>query len=148
RNGFRLSLFGFDPERDYRAITHELMGRRINRTDPANSLLLLKALGAVEHGGGRRFGPGSWQYRLLYDWIPAAAPWKPGSGEVENLTLAPPDLAFRAVGQVQKLKVIAQCADKSEEDVTPLCDIRINDAAVAEMASLGEIKALRAGDTA
>ncbi|MFL5241499.1 MAG: DUF1549 and DUF1553 domain-containing protein [Gemmataceae bacterium] len=148
RNGFRLSLFGYDPEKDFRAITHDLMGRRINTADPENSLLLLKAMGAVEHGGGRRFGRGSWQYQLLHDWIAAGAPWTKGSGEVKELRLAPPELAFSATGQTEKLKVIARFADGSEEDVTLLCDFRINDDGVAELGDSGTVKAVRAGDTA
>src|SRR5947209_20244187 len=56
KGGFRLSLFGYDPEKDYFAITHDSLGRRINSADADHSLLLLKATGQVEHGGGVRFG--------------------------------------------------------------------------------------------
>src|SRR5437016_13461820 len=55
RGGFRLSLFGYDPEKDYFALTREGLGRRINRADPDRSLILLKATGQIDHGGGRRF---------------------------------------------------------------------------------------------
>src|SRR5437899_6140775 len=55
KGGFRLSLFGYEPDRDYEALTHDARGRRINPADPDGSLLLLKATGAVEHGGLRRF---------------------------------------------------------------------------------------------
>src|SRR5437899_340760 len=34
KGGFRLSLFGYDPEMDYVALTRDNQGRRINRTDP------------------------------------------------------------------------------------------------------------------
>src|SRR5438067_3346676 len=61
RGGFRLSLFGYDPDKDYLALTREALGRRVNLSDPDDSLLLLKATGAVAHGGGRRFGRDSWQ---------------------------------------------------------------------------------------
>src|SRR3954471_18165862 len=50
KNGFRLSLFGYDPARDYTALTRDAMGRRLDPVDPDRSLLLLKAVGAVEHG--------------------------------------------------------------------------------------------------
>src|SRR5205823_5656362 len=56
KGGFRLSLFGYDPEKDYFALTRENLGRRIDRVDPERSLLLLKPTGQVEHGGGLRFG--------------------------------------------------------------------------------------------
>ena len=47
KGGFRLSLFGYEPERDYLAITRDVLGRRINTDDPDRSLLLLKATGQM-----------------------------------------------------------------------------------------------------
>src|SRR5437762_280532 len=67
KGGFRLSLFGYEPEKDFDAITRGGQGRRINIVDPDNSLLLLKATGQVEHGGGARFGKSSWQYSVMRD---------------------------------------------------------------------------------
>ncbi len=55
QNGFHLSLFGYDPEGDYLAISRDAAGRRIDRMDPESSLLLQKATGLVSHGGGLRF---------------------------------------------------------------------------------------------
>src|SRR6476620_6111256 len=51
KNGFRLSLFGFDPDKDYAALTREIQGRRIDLISPDNSLLLRKATGAIPHEG-------------------------------------------------------------------------------------------------
>src|SRR5579864_8306378 len=65
KGGFRLSLFGYEPSRDYWAVTRDNFGRRINASDPDNSLLLLKATGQMEHGGGVRFNKASWQYKVL-----------------------------------------------------------------------------------
>ncbi|HEV3236379.1 MAG TPA: DUF1549 and DUF1553 domain-containing protein [Gemmataceae bacterium] len=148
RNGFRLSLFGFDPERDYRAITRDGMGRRINLVDPDKSLLLQKALGIVEHGGGRRFGRDSWQYRLVYDWIADGALWVKGSGDIKSLSVNPPEVAFLKPGQSRTIQIMAKFADGTEKDVTLLCDTRVNDDAIAEIANSGVITARRAGDTA
>ena len=69
KGGFRLSLFGYDPAKDYTALTRDIMGRRLNPVDPDRSLFLLKATGQIEHGGGRRFTRDSWQYQLFRDWI-------------------------------------------------------------------------------
>src|SRR5689334_18979998 len=55
QDGFRLSLFGYDPDGDYFRITREMPTRRINLAQPLESLLLLKATGAVPHTGGTRF---------------------------------------------------------------------------------------------
>src|SRR5204862_3290241 len=65
KGGLRLSLFGYDLEKDYYALTREGLARRINPVDPDSSLLLLKATGQVAHAGGVRFGKGSWQYQIF-----------------------------------------------------------------------------------
>jgi len=148
RGGFRLSLFGFDPDKDYVALTREVLGRRIDPTDPDNSLLLLKATGAVPHGGGRRFSRDSWPYQVFRDWIAAGAPWDKGSGAVKAIAVNPPEYALSRPGESGQLVVKATFADGSNEDITPFCDFRTNDDAVAEVSSLGQVKGLRAGDTA
>src|SRR6516165_1400698 len=42
RGGLRFSLFGHDANRDYLALTHDALGRRVNLADPDASLVLLK----------------------------------------------------------------------------------------------------------
>src|SRR6476659_5069681 len=58
QNGFRLSLFGADPPGDHERLMREFGGRRINLADPTASLLLRKAAGQAEHGGGVRMQTG------------------------------------------------------------------------------------------
>ncbi|HXG11908.1 MAG TPA: DUF1549 domain-containing protein [Gemmataceae bacterium] len=147
KGGFRLSLFGYDPDKDYFAITRDMQGRRLDPTNPDNSLLLLKATGQIEHGGGMRFSKGSWQYQLFREWIAAGAPHKPGSGAISAITIDPPELAFTKPGQSRQLVVKARFADGSEENITALCDFRVNDDAVAEVTGLGQVTGLRPGDT-
>src|SRR5204862_4717507 len=53
KDGFRLSLFGFDPDGDHYRLCRELNGRRINLALPAESLLIEKACGKVPHTGGK-----------------------------------------------------------------------------------------------
>ncbi|HKI35329.1 MAG TPA: DUF1549 domain-containing protein [Gemmataceae bacterium] len=148
KGGFRLSLFGYDPEKDYVALTREALGRRVNPADPDSNLLLLKATGAVPHGGGRRFGRESWQYQVFREWIVAGAAWTRGSGAVKSVAVDPPEHAFTRPGETGQLRVLATFADGSQEDVTPFCEHRINDDAVAEVNNVGQVKGLRAGDTA
>jgi hypothetical protein len=148
KNGFRLSLFGYDPEKDYIALTRDVEGRRINLRDPDGSLLLLKATGNVNHGGGPRFSKDSWQYKLLREWIADGAKWSKGSGEVKAITVTPTEHAFTGPEQSGQVKVKATFADGTEEDITLLCDFRVNDDAVAEVTPLGQVKSLRPGDTA
>ena len=71
KNGFKLSLRGYDPEADYFTITRQARGRRIAPDDPARSLLLLKPTGTLPHKGGVRFEVDSPDYRVLLDWIAA-----------------------------------------------------------------------------
>ncbi|MCS6850359.1 MAG: PSD1 and planctomycete cytochrome C domain-containing protein [Gemmataceae bacterium] len=148
KGGFRLSLFGYDPEKDYYALTREVLGRRINPVDPDNSLILLKATGQVEHGGGRRIGKDSWQYQVFKEWIRAGAPWKKGSGAVAVIRMTPTEHAFRKPGDKGQLTIKATFADGTEEDITPFCDFRVQDDAVAEVSQLGLVSARQAGDTA
>src|SRR6478735_8955058 len=75
QNGFKLSLFGFDPEYDFAAIVHEGHGRRISPASPADSLLLRKATAQVAHGGGVRFTADSDAYKLLRRWIEEGTAW-------------------------------------------------------------------------
>jgi hypothetical protein len=68
QNGFKLSLFGFDPSIDYDALVKEGRGRRINATAPEASLFLAKAAGLVPHGGGRRWKPDDEAYQIVLRW--------------------------------------------------------------------------------
>src|SRR3954471_548498 len=74
QNGFKLSVFGFDPPADYRAITMEGRGRRVFPSSAEKSLLLLKVSGAKPHGGGVRIPPDRPEYETLRRWIAAGLP--------------------------------------------------------------------------
>ena len=74
RGNFALSLFGSDPDRDYRSIVHEYQGRRIVVADPESSLLLAKPTGGVAHGGNELFDTDSNSAQLLTRWIARGAP--------------------------------------------------------------------------
>ena len=52
-NGFRLSLFGVDAKADHASLLKEYGGRRVNLADVDASVLLLKPLGEISHGGGK-----------------------------------------------------------------------------------------------
>ncbi|MEO2090122.1 MAG: hypothetical protein ABGY75_11575, partial [Gemmataceae bacterium] len=93
KNGFRLSLFGYEPNLDHGWITKDTLGRRVNTASPDDSLLLLKAAGRMPHDGGMRFGKDSWQYQIFRRWIADGAKHTPGSGEIKVLTISPPDFA-------------------------------------------------------
>src|ERR1700749_4077930 len=69
QNGFRLSVFGFDPDADYVALTQESRGRRVVPAIPEQSLLLRKISGSSPHGGGIRIPRDSYEYGVLREWI-------------------------------------------------------------------------------
>jgi hypothetical protein len=148
KGGFRLTLFGYDPEKDFQAVVRDTQGRRINVNDPDSSLLLLKATGQVEHGGGVRFGVGSWQYQVIREWIAGGAPRNRGAGEVTAVITNPPEYAFRKAGEQGQLVIKARFTDGSEQNITAFCDFRTNDDAVADVNSFGQVRSLRPGDTA
>ena len=71
KDGFHLSLFGYDPKGDYFRITQQMIGRRVNVAVPEQSLLLKKAIGAVAHSGGKRFAKDSEYYHTVLRWVAA-----------------------------------------------------------------------------
>ncbi len=73
KDGFRLSLFGYDPSGDHYRLTREMSGRRINLADPEECLLINKSLGKVPHTGGQRIDPASDHCRTLLSWLEAGA---------------------------------------------------------------------------
>ncbi len=118
QNGFKLSLFGFDPEADYDALVGEGLGRRISWTAPQESLLLAKPTGQLPHGGGVRFAADSSAYQLIENWISQGSPW--GTADAPKLTgirVEPAEQVLADDG-TQQLKVTASYADNSTRDVT------------------------------
>ena len=73
KDGFRLSLFGYDPGGDHFRITREMGGRRVNFATPEDCLIVNKASGKVPHTGGKRLEPSSENYLLLLRWLEAGA---------------------------------------------------------------------------
>src|ERR1041385_4006077 len=97
KNGFKLSLRGYDPQFDYEALLYDLSGRRFNRADPGRSLMLAKPTQQVAHGGGLRFEKGSAYYQTIYNWIAQGVPFgDPAKDNVASLDVAPREVAMRS----------------------------------------------------
>src|SRR6266404_6602228 len=95
KDGFHLSLFGYDPAGDYYRLTQQIVGRRIDVAAPEQSLLVLKATGAVPHSGGRRFKPDSAYYDTLLRWIETGAPDDTAKvPQVTGISLVPDKVVF------------------------------------------------------
>jgi hypothetical protein len=147
KGGLRLSLFGHSPAMDYAALTHEGLARRVNLCDPEQSLVLLKPTAALPHEGGLRFAARSWQYQVIREWIARGAKWRPGDGDVRRLEVQPREYRFTGPGDTLRLRVFADFADGSREDVTPFCEFRAKDDYIADVLSDGTARGLHAGDT-
>jgi hypothetical protein len=147
--GFKLSLFGYEPDLDYEAIVKAQDGRRIDRTDPSKSLILLKPTFSVPHGGGERFTVGSLEYEAILNWISDGATYdSAGSPRLRTIRVVPEEVTLIGLGSKQQLSVSGTYTDNSTEDLTRKVQYTANDESVLDVSPNGEIRAKRAGETA
>ncbi len=147
KDGFRLSLFGFDPAGDHYRLTRELPGRRINLAVPAASRLMEKTVGIVPHTGGKRFNADSELYATLDRWLTAGAPDDPGAVPmVTKLELFPKEAVLDGEGTTQRLNVLAHYADGTTRDVTSLAVFLTSNATSAEIEESGNVTAQARGE--
>lgn len=140
KDGFRLSLFGFDPDGDHHRLCRELNGRRINLAHPRDSLLLEKATGAVPHTGGKRIDPGDEHYANLIRWFEADAPNDPPAVALPtSLEIYPPGGVLDGPGEKQRLVVRARYSDGTDRDVTKLALFLSNNETAAKIDSDGVV---------
>ncbi len=143
QNGFKLSLFGFDANFDYDALTKEARGRRVFPGSPEHSLLLLKATAQVPHGGGKRMQRDSGEYQLFRRWIAAGTPASaPDAPHVVKLRITPSDRILKR-DQSQQLAVLAEYSDGSVRDVTRQSEYSSNLDVVARVDAEGLVRTLR-----
>src|SRR5438876_5041326 len=121
KGGFKLSLRGEDPARDWVALSREFFGRRANPSDPDASLILLKSTTQLPHEGGLRFGKDSLEYDILRRWIAAGMPGDDRSEPaLKAIAVEPGDQILEAPAREFQLKVQARFSDGSARDVTRL----------------------------
>lgn len=148
KDGFMLSLFGYDAKGDYDRIVNEMPGRRVNTAVPEQSLLLLKASGAVSHTGGKLFSKESEYYQTLLRWIEAGAPDDVGAIPVTaGVSVSTNQLLFEKAGEKASLVVTAQESDGSDRPVTKLARFFSNNESVARIDADGNVTATGPGDT-
>jgi hypothetical protein len=140
KDGFRLSLFGFDPLGDYQRITREIGIRRINLAVPEQSLILLKATGAVQHTGGKKIEPGSKHYQTILAWLQAGAPADTARPPVvTKVDLYPNQAVLEGEGSQQRLVALATYADGTQRDVWDLASFSTNNERTGAVAVDGRI---------
>ena len=140
QNGFRLSLFGFEPQEDFEHIVKEGRGRRVFPAAPAHSLLLRKATNSTPHGGGRKVSPDSEDYRTILAWIGQGMPYAGESTPHITALEVLPKRGTLAMHSEQQLKVVAHFSDGSSRDVTRHSVFEANDKNLAEVDECGLVK--------
>lgn len=147
QDGFRLSLFGFDPAGDYQRLTREIPGRRVDLAFPATSLLLEKATAAVPHTGGRRFEVDSAAYRAIHSWLDEGAPDDPADvPRVTGIELSPPELTLAGAGVDIPLLVRATYSDGTDRDVTDLAVYRTSNEVTSALPERGSLRSGEPGE--
>ena len=149
KNGFRLSLRGYDPLADYIQLTRDVLGRRTDSLDPTASLILLKSLGRVPHEGGQRFQAASVPGQVLRNWLAEGLKDDPADlPALKGIEVLPGSRVLDEPARWQQLAVMARFADGSVRDVTRLTVFSSSDNAVADVTSTGLVEFQQSGEIA
>ncbi|MEL6106225.1 MAG: DUF1549 and DUF1553 domain-containing protein [Planctomycetota bacterium] len=149
KDGFRMSLFGFDPKGDYHRITREIGVRRINLARPEESLFLKKSVGSVPHTGGKLFGTDSDYYATLLEWLSAGANMDPADKQpptVDSVDIYPAQAVIEGEATTQRFVAVANYSDGSTRDVTRLAAFTSNNSGSAAIDNGGVVTAGRRGE--
>lgn len=144
QRGFKLSLFGHEPDIDFSAIS-----LRIDKANPEKSLVLAKATAQTAHGGGFRFGVDSLEYRTIVEWIREGAVYEETkTPRLTELRVYPSEKLLVGRGATQQLVAVANYSDGSVRDMTQLVQYSSNSPDVVQVSAGGIAKALELGETA
>lgn len=145
---FRLSLRAFDRSLDELTLIREDFGRRVNCMEPEESLLLLKPLMKVGHGGGKQLSKDDAAYKILTDWIREGAMADPvGTPRCVRLEIFPHSKrVLQRIAGHQQLAVTAHFADGTHRDVTDIVAYETSNTAVATVDAQGLVTAQGRGE--
>ena len=146
KNGFKLSLRGYDPVFDLRALTDDLAARRINPAAPEESLMLRKPLGIAPHQGGAVMTPGDPNHTILRRWIADGSNLDIDSPRVTHIEVSPINPIVESITSRQQIRVVAHYADGSSRDVTRETFIESGNTEVATADESGLLSAVRRGE--
>lgn len=146
KNGFKLSLRGYDPIEDLRALSDDLASRRLNAAAPDASLMLLKPTGAVPHEGGVVLARDSVYYETLRQWIAGGAKLKTDSAKVARIEIQPTKPVIELEGAWQQFRITAFYTDGVQRDVTREAFIESGNSEVAKAGDAGLVEAVRRGE--
>src|ERR1700677_2300661 len=148
KNGFQLSLRGYDPLFDHRALTDDVGGRRFNRAAPDRSLMLLKPSGGVAHVGGVLMQPGDAYYEMIRTWIAQGVKLDLATARPMRVEVYPPTAVLPLAGSKQQMTVTAFYPDGSQRDVTAEAYLESSSTETATVDRQGLVTAIRRGETA
>jgi WD40 repeat protein/mono/diheme cytochrome c family protein len=146
RNGFKLSLRGYDAVEDLRSLTDDLASRRSNVASPDDSLFLLKTTGVAPHEGGRLMQVGDVNYQILRAWIAQGATLDRNAVRVKSIDVSPSNPVIERIGSRQQMRVIATFADGKTRDVTREAFIESGNTEVAVSDRSALLTAVRRGE--
>ncbi|TWT54196.1 translocation protein TolB [Rubripirellula amarantea] len=146
KNGFRLSLRGYDPVFDLRALTDDLAARRINPAAPNESIMLRKPLGLSPHQGGTLMTSGDPNHVILHRWIADGSHLNLKTAKVKRLEVFPVNPIVESTKAQQQVRVVAYYPDGASRDVTQDAFIESGNTEVATAADGGMLSALRRGE--
>ncbi|MGV3486877.1 MAG: DUF1549 domain-containing protein, partial [Planctomycetaceae bacterium] len=146
KNGFKLSLRGYDPIFDVRSLTDDHAARRINSADPDQSLMLHKPLGIAPHQGGTLMTTSDPSFAILRSWIADGCKLRLDSPRVTSIEVTPINPVINQLGSRQQVRVVAHYADGTDRDVTTEAFITSGNTEVAEASSTGLLTAIRRGE--
>lgn len=145
RGDFKLSLYGGNPQADFEEIVRRMNGRRVNLSQPEESLIVMKPTANLRHGGRMVFDDGSESEQLLINWI------KQGAKNIQHRQLKHVEVtprlfvATKSSATVQ-LNVIAQYDDGVTRDVTPWTSFVAEDSSAVRIdADAATAEVLRGG---
>jgi len=149
KNGFKLSLRGFEPAADFTQLTRDQFGRRSDKHNPAASLTLLKALGRIPHEGGTRFSANSVPAVAITDWLAQGLQDDPKNlPAVKKIDVLPGSRVLQTPSKWQQLAVVSTFTDSTTRDVTRLTNFSSSDPAVADVNMDGLVEFKRPGEVA
>jgi hypothetical protein len=153
QGGFRLSMFGYDFAADHKAL-FEGEPPRVDLKNPAASPILTKPVSDDEHGGGKRYEVGGWEYRVFRKWIAAGAKndsfraTPKHTARLERLEVTPAEILFGEDRlEPVTLRVVAHWTDGTREDVTCITRYSTNDDGVATIDGDGVVRSTGKGST-
>ena len=139
KGGLKLSLRGYDPDGDHFVLTRQAQARRVDRTEPEKSLMLLKATRTLPHGGGRKIIADDDDYQIILDWIKAGAiAPQPTDAKLLRIEVLPKSAVLVPKSEIA-VKVRAFYSDAKVEDVTRWSRFGCSDEDVAKVTEEGKV---------